>query len=190
MLAALRAKTSAVPAVAGDATRLPFAGDTFDSAIACHVLHLIPDWRRAVEELARVVGPGGTILINLGGWDHGIWRAIEERFVAEAGIENPRVGATDAEEVDAVMTGLGATVRVLPNVRDNRQVSYGELLDRMEQGMYSFTWGTDQATRSRATETVRQWVAHEHGSLDEPRDQPWIVSWRAYDLRPSTKKSG
>lgn len=182
MLAVLRKKTASVPAAAGDATRLPFADDTFDGALACHVLHLIPDWRRAVGELVRVVGPSGRILVNLGGWDHGVWRAIEERFVAEAGIENPRVGATDADEVDAVAIDLGATVRVLPDVRDSRKVSYGELLDRIEQGMYSFTWGTDEVTRRRAAETVRQWVVDEHGSLDELRDQPWIVSWRAYDL--------
>jgi SAM-dependent methyltransferase len=182
MLAALRAKTSVVPAVAGDATRLPFADDSFDSAIACHVLHLIPDWRRAVEELARVVGPGGRILVNLGGWDHGVWKAIEEHFVAEAGIDNPRPGATDPAEVDAVMESFGGTVRVLPDVVDNRRSSYAELVDRIERGMYSFTWGTDEATRVRAAGAVRRWLTDEHGPLDEVHDKPWIVSWRVYDL--------
>jgi len=182
MLAALRAKTSAVPVVAGDATRLPFADDAFGGAIACHVLHLIPDWRRAVEELARVVAPSGRILVNLGGWDHGVWRAIEERFVAEAGIAKPRVGATDPVEVDALMASFGAEVRVLPDVVDNRRLSYGELLDRIEEGQYSFTWGVHDATRVRAARAVREWLVTEHGPLEEVHDKLWIVSWRVYDL--------
>jgi SAM-dependent methyltransferase len=182
MLAVLSAKTRDVPAVAGDATRLPFAQAAFDAAVACHVLHLIPDWRLAVRELARVVEPGGRVLVNLGGWDHGVWRTIEERFVAEAGIDNPRPGATDVEEVDALMAELGAHVRVLPDVVDNRRVSYGELIDRIEKGMYSFTWGVDDATRVRAAGAVREWVLAEHGPLDEAHDKLWIVSWRAYDM--------
>lgn len=182
MLRALRAKSSEVPAVLGDATKLPFATDSFPAAVACHVLHLIPNWQDALVELARVVEPGGALLINLGGWDHGVWRAIEERFVAEAGVEKPRVGATDPTEVDAVLGRFGARLRVLPDVVDNRRQSYAELLDRIEDGMYSFTWGTDEATRVRAARAVRDWLTAEHGSLEEVHDKLWIVSWRLYEL--------
>jgi SAM-dependent methyltransferase len=186
MLAALRAKSSEVPIVVGDATKLPFATDSFPSAIACHVLHLIPNWQAAVEELARVVQPGGALLINLGGWDHGVWRAIEKRFVAEAGIDTPRPGATDPNEVDAVLARFGARVRVLPDVVDRRRLSYGELIDRIEEGLYSFTWGTDEATRVRAARAVREWLTTEHGSLDDVHDKLWIVSWRLYELPGGT----
>lgn len=185
MLAVLRDKEAGVPAVTADATRLPFGADVFGGAIACHVLHLIPDWRRAVEELVRVVAPGGRILVNLGGWDHGVWRTIEERFVAEAGIDKPRPGATDPKEVDALMRRLGAAVRVLPDVVDNRRLSYGELIDRIEQGLYSFTWGVDEAARVRAAGVVRDWIASDVGPLDEVRDKLWIVSWRVYALPPA-----
>jgi SAM-dependent methyltransferase len=181
MLAVLRTKAP-VPAAVGDATRLPFPDDEFDAAIACHVLHLIPDWRGAVAELARVVGAGGRLLVNLGGWDRGVWREIEERFVAEAGVNNPRPGATDAREVDALLAEAGATVRVLPDIVDARRLSYGELIDRIESGMYSFTWGADEDARRRGAEAVREWVLAEHGRLDEVHDKLWSVSWRAYDL--------
>lgn len=182
MLAVLRDKTSAVPVALADATRLPFSDGAFDSGIACHVLHLIPEWRAALDELVRVVGLGGRILVNLGGWDHGVWRAIEERFVAEAGVSTPRPGARDLDEVDAVMAGHGATVRMLPEITDRRRVSYGELLDRIERGMYSFTWGADETARKRGAAAVREWVTDQHGSLDELHDKLWVVSWRAYDL--------
>ncbi|HEY7875979.1 MAG TPA: methyltransferase domain-containing protein [Actinomycetota bacterium] len=182
MLAMLRTKTSAVPAVAGDATRLPFGDDVFDAGIACHVLHLIPDWPAAVHELARVVRPGGRLLINLGGWDQGVWQEIEKRFVTEAGISNPRPGARDAGPVDEVLASLGATARVLPEITDHRRLTYGELIDRIESGMYSFTWSANEDARRRGAAAVREWLLAEHGALDVEHDKLWIVSWRAYDL--------
>src|SRR2546421_1235351 len=37
-----------------DAARLPFKSGSFDVATTNHVLHLIPDWRDALREIARV----------------------------------------------------------------------------------------------------------------------------------------
>ena len=47
-----------------DATRLPFAAGTFGSVLAVHVLHLIPDWRVAVDEAVRVLRPGGALVAS------------------------------------------------------------------------------------------------------------------------------
>jgi len=46
----------------GDATRLPFANACFPALMACHLLHLIPDWHQAIAEMRRVLRPGGVIL--------------------------------------------------------------------------------------------------------------------------------
>ena len=54
MLAKLVAKTGGrvpFPIALADATQLPFKDQRFGSGIACHVLHLIPDWRRALADL-------------------------------------------------------------------------------------------------------------------------------------------
>ncbi len=40
--------------VFADGARLPFAGASFDVAMTSHVLHLIPDWREVLLEIARV----------------------------------------------------------------------------------------------------------------------------------------
>src|SRR5262245_52436996 len=47
-----------------DMTALPFADATFDAAVGVHVLHLVPEWRRALDEVLRVVKPGGTFLLG------------------------------------------------------------------------------------------------------------------------------
>ncbi len=48
-----------IPLVQGDATRLPFAPGVFGLAYLRWVLHLIPAWMIAIEELVRVDPPRG-----------------------------------------------------------------------------------------------------------------------------------
>src|SRR5215472_16926867 len=57
MLGKLRQKDPAAPVLLADATRLPFPDGAFGSALAVHVLDLIPAWRAAVAELVRVLRP-------------------------------------------------------------------------------------------------------------------------------------
>lgn len=48
----------------GDAEDLPFDTGTFDAALCQSALFFFPDPGRAVREMARVVGPGGTVAIQ------------------------------------------------------------------------------------------------------------------------------
>jgi SAM-dependent methyltransferase len=48
-----------------DATRLPFADETFDVVYSSGVLHHVPDMRAACREAVRVLRPGGTARIML-----------------------------------------------------------------------------------------------------------------------------
>jgi ubiquinone/menaquinone biosynthesis C-methylase UbiE len=51
----------------GDARSLPFDDNSFDRAFSMLVLQFIPDGRRAVAEMKRVVRPGGTVTAAV--WD-------------------------------------------------------------------------------------------------------------------------
>lgn len=51
--------------VRGDLTRLPFPNDSFDLLVCYHVLEHIRDDRVAMAELARVLRPSGTALIQV-----------------------------------------------------------------------------------------------------------------------------
>lgn len=52
-----------VPYVAGDATRLPFADARFDAAVISFGLRNVADVPAALREMARVVRPGGHLVI-------------------------------------------------------------------------------------------------------------------------------
>ncbi|PKO94535.1 MAG: phosphatidylethanolamine N-methyltransferase [Betaproteobacteria bacterium HGW-Betaproteobacteria-10] len=47
----------------GDAQRLPFANACFDSAVLHLILAVVPEPRRCFAEIARVLRPGGSVLV-------------------------------------------------------------------------------------------------------------------------------
>jgi ubiquinone/menaquinone biosynthesis C-methylase UbiE len=51
----------------GDAMALPFPADRFDAAVMALVLVFVPDPAKGIEEMARVVRPGGTVATYM--WD-------------------------------------------------------------------------------------------------------------------------
>jgi ubiquinone/menaquinone biosynthesis C-methylase UbiE len=65
MLARARRKlgNSSFTAVAGDMLRLPFADAVFDKAVSVTALEFIGEAKAAVEDLFRVVKPGGRIVV-------------------------------------------------------------------------------------------------------------------------------
>lgn len=50
--------------VRGDITALPFRAGVFDGVMATHVLHLVSDWQAALGGIARVLRPGGLIILG------------------------------------------------------------------------------------------------------------------------------
>lgn len=181
MLERLVAKNADVPVLQGDATRLPLGDSSVGAVVCVHVLHLIREWRRAFDEVARVLEPGGVALVDTGGWHRDSRSQLEERFSEAAGIDEPFIGATNGEEVDEHAATRGMTVRLLDAVATTYEISWGEIIHRLREGLYSFTWRTDEATRHRAADEVMRWAADEFGDLDEPRQLDLKVQWRAYE---------
>jgi SAM-dependent methyltransferase len=66
--------------VNGDAVRLPFPDDTFDRIIAAEVLEHVHDDTGAMDELARVLKPGGRLAATIPAWlaETICWRLSDE----------------------------------------------------------------------------------------------------------------
>src|SRR6202034_3743603 len=55
-------------AVAGDATSMPFPDASFDCVIASEVLEHIPHDQQAMNEITRVLRPGGIAAVTVPAW--------------------------------------------------------------------------------------------------------------------------
>jgi SAM-dependent methyltransferase len=173
-----------IPVLRADATRLPFHDGSFDLALAAHVLHLIPAWRTALDELLRVVRPGGRLLIDVGGFGEGPWREMQQIFIEAAGIvlSVSRPGPSTAEEVDAEMALRGFSVRNLPEIPGGLRERFSEVVSGLEQGIYSFSWSSDQEARTRGADAVRDWMGANGLRSEDVLELQFTIRWRAYDL--------
>ena len=172
-----------VPVVEGDATAMPFHDDAFTGAYLRWVLHLIPDWRAAVGEIARVVGPGGVFIAGLGSYG-GIGSEMQARFSEITGVSAEPIGLTRDgwDALDAAVAALGGGK--LPGVtfeavdRDDLET----LMRGIESNRYSWTWQvTDDDLRARAAAEVRTWAESRWGPLDRmPRE---VSSYRFASYR-------
>jgi ubiquinone/menaquinone biosynthesis C-methylase UbiE len=170
------------PVLLGDATRLPFATNSLRAAIAAHVLHLISDWRHALDEVVRVLTPGGVFLVDLGRWGTGRMQEITEYWSRAAGLEVTHPGLFEAEVLDDAMKARGGRVRELEQISGSRTMTYEAAISQYEAGLWSFTWKASEEARRAAAEKTRRWVQERFGPLDQQFTDDVVVSWRAYDL--------
>jgi SAM-dependent methyltransferase len=171
------------PLVVGDATTIPFADGAFGAAYLRWVLHLIPGWRGALAEMARVVRPGGVLLVSLGAFDE-VGTAIRARFSEITGLSTDPVGLMWGEHdaLDAELEGLGARLRVLPAIPEEGEEPLGSFLDALEEGRWSWTWHAPEEARLDAVRELRPWAEERYGPLDRVERYSVEAVWRAYDL--------
>lgn len=108
-----RASDVHIPLAFGDACALPISAGSCDGVHMARMLAHVRDWRLALAELARVLRPGGTACLSLGGWlAEGPLREIEREVDAEAlrrGVHRQAADAdyNDATDVDTELAGHG-----------------------------------------------------------------------------------
>jgi SAM-dependent methyltransferase len=171
------------PLVLGDATTMPFADRAFGAAYLRWVLHLIPGWRAALAEMARVVHPGGVLLLSLGAFDE-VGTGIRARFSEITGLSTDPVGLMWGEHdaLDAELEGLGARLRVLPAILEEGEEPLGTFLDAIEEGRWSWTWHVPEDARLDAVRELRPWAEERYGPLGRVERSSVATVWRAYDL--------
>jgi ubiquinone/menaquinone biosynthesis C-methylase UbiE len=170
------------PLAMADVALLPFRSGRFGAALACHVLHLVEEWRTALAELARVVRRPGVVLIDIGGWGQEWTGELVDRFI-EASVADVHVpGTHDLAQVDAAMRDLGARPRRLERVVDERREAPADLIQRLEAGLFSITWQMDEIARRRGADAVRAWAERRWGAPDRPQAVTNSIIWTAYDL--------
>jgi SAM-dependent methyltransferase len=80
-----------VTATRGDATALPFEDDAFDAVVLTAVLGEIPDQGTALGEIARILRPGGRLVVGeLCGDPHFVSPGALRRRAEEAGLRLER----------------------------------------------------------------------------------------------------
>ena len=143
----------------GDVTRLAFPDGAFDMAVVVHVFYFIADWRRAADEIARVVRPGGAIVLMHTGTGMEV-PALNERYkqlCAGRGCPIRPVGVAGTQEVISYYAGRS---RPAEHVRGRWQwtarIRLGDALQYMRARAYSFTTVAPDAVHDEAMQALEE----------------------------------
>jgi SAM-dependent methyltransferase len=100
---------ASIRTVVGDATRLPFADGSFDTVIAAEVLEHIPSDQNAMNEIARILRPGGMAAVTVPAWmpERICWRLSDDYHNVEGG----HIRIFTRRELAAKLTRSGLIVR-------------------------------------------------------------------------------
>jgi len=161
--------------VMSDITQLPFRNASFDIAIAVHIFHLVDGWQRAVQEIVRVLRPGGALLHC---WDeHGkqdVQNISEEwqRILQSLGVKGRRPGASSVHLVTEWLRERSLQTQRIEAVTWERSVTPRQILDNITQRLWSNTWSIPDAVFMPAAQRLTAWTHERYRTdMDIPRIQ-------------------
>jgi ubiquinone/menaquinone biosynthesis C-methylase UbiE len=161
--------------VMADITTLPFKSATFDVVVAVHVLHLVENWQQAVEEVLRVLRPGGVFLQC---WDGGGSSDVQninsewQKILQELGVHNKRPGASSHQQVDEFLQQRGLQVEEIHALTWESTITPRIVLENIVQRHWSSTWVISDTIFPIATDRLLRWANDYYGAgIDTVRKQ-------------------
>lgn len=92
---------SAISLSVADATRIPFKDMTFDATFGFGFLHHVPMWQKALEEISRILKPGGFYYIEE------LYPALYQNFITKRILVHPRQNRFVSRDLKAALNQVG-----------------------------------------------------------------------------------
>ncbi len=151
-----------------DAVRLPFADMSFDAVIATHVLHLIANWRGALDEALRTLRPGAPLLLGQD-MSHGspIAHPLQDEWVEivrSLGFEPKRVGAPAFSEILAEARGRGLVVEEWTIAEWITTHTAAEGFAYIANQVWSLTWQVPADIFTESARRLEVWARARYGA--------------------------
>lgn len=170
--------------VHGDVTSLPFPDDSFDVVLEFHVFHLVPDWRGALREAQRVLGPRGLFITGGDGPTEGEpYEAIRQQwrvFAREAGATLSRRHA-NREDVVAALVDDGWRMVVYQVGQWEDEIRPIEVIEAQHRRWFSESWEVLDAVLDEIHERMVAWARERYGdperAIPSQFDGGFFVSW-------------
>ena len=187
MLAALQHRLNSVSPHArisyskADVTRLPFGNASFDMAVAAHLFYFVKDWKKAADELLRVVKPvGAVVLMHTGtGTEIPFMNERYKSLCAAEGFPISELGVKSTSEVADYYARLGCHTE---SVRDRwvwvSKIRLDKAIRYIWSRAYSFTTATPDSVHLKVANSLKSELVDRFGTLSvavEVTNQVYLV---------------
>ena len=154
-----------------NAAYLPLQSRVFEAVVAVHVFHLIAEWHRALEEIQRVLQPGGMLLAGHDGREpdsaHKRLRAHWSTIVNAYTQKTEQPGVHDFEEMFRILKQSGADMDEIMATEWVSDFNLAGYIESLEKRIYSSTWRVPPEILPECVAELRAWARDEFGSLDK-----------------------
>jgi ubiquinone/menaquinone biosynthesis C-methylase UbiE len=145
-----------------DNARLPFASASFDAVIAVHVLHLITDWRGALNEALRMLRPGAPLLLGQD-MSHGSPNShpLQDEWIAitrDLGYEPKRLGAPSFADILTEARARGLLVEEWTIAKWTATHTVGSFYADIADRLWSLTWQVPDDIFAASVQRLEAWA--------------------------------
>ncbi len=169
-----------------DMTAIPFRDHSFDAVIAVHVFHLVSDWQKALQEVMRVLHPGG-VLVRC--WEENweeLWKPgpgdIRKQWskivVEELGGSTARPGVGE-QVVTAWLQQQGFETEQVDVVTWEREITPRTILQGIEQRLWTSTLSVPDDIFAASIKRLREWMDEHYGATIDDKyvqQQRFVIS--------------
>jgi ubiquinone/menaquinone biosynthesis C-methylase UbiE len=158
-----------------DITALPFLNASFDIAVVVHVFHLIRQWKKAVNEVFRILKPESPlIMLYTGGGKEVPWVQDRYRELCRAGGHPAEhIGTGDRQVLMDYFREIGCRVEIIEDrwqwVRKN---TVRECFEGIKARSYGMTRLVTEEFHHEVAEKLQAETVRRYGSLDVEVEVP------------------
>ena len=170
-----RKPSLAVSFVQKDITALPFPDATFNLAVAVHIFHLIPEWKKAVSEVLRILKPDAPLILMFtsSGTES---QTIKERYreiAAEYGCSTRPVGVNAVTDLPGYLSGLGRCIEQIRGCWTWRQrVRIDKNIADLKARYYSSSKLVPDDAHEKILDKIELELTQKYGSLAIEVEEP------------------
>lgn len=160
--------TLALRLAQSDLRALPLASNSMQATLVVHILHLIVDWQTVLDEIVRVLKPGGVLLMA---WESGSKLPTRDHYFSEArqrGILREHQGITNTPAIVAHLEARGAVVSQAEGepIRWTTHWPVSVTLGQLERRIWSNLWVGAAADHAALFSETTRWAQETYGTLD------------------------
>jgi ubiquinone/menaquinone biosynthesis C-methylase UbiE len=174
MLRRLRAKRAdeRLTPIHADATAQPFPDEYFDAAVMTHVFHLIPNWEQALDEVGRVLKPGGVLLYAWTEYEAQNFFGVWQQAITAKTMRSPFGTFRSASFLDEAGWRAAGEIDDVTYHTTRTPAGY---IDTLRNRVWSSTWRMSDAEIAEGVRLLKNAAAERGLALDEPvQQQVWF----------------
>ncbi len=151
----------------GDATRLPLAARSMPAVVVVHVLHLVSSWERTLEEIRRVLVPGGVFIHHEAHYEPNTWGPSIDKWNELLTKHNfTRRARPSAEQIAAELASLGARMQLMVYAQDEERTAASLFLRRTRDRVDSWSWEIPDDLFAACLPEYEAFMREHYGDLD------------------------